>query len=160
MSKKNINTAPTVAGKKSIKDVHQELGFGELDANYRPSGTSLDIDPALKKELKELGLVYRFINYKTFKQRGFHKAHWKPYMRKSTPDGGAIFTVDPNGYTVHQDLVLAVKPVDWSVAHKKFLKEKADRLDNIQSTKAQELKSSLKSSGATDAKVFEGYDEN
>ena len=151
MSKKQID------GKKSIKDMHSDLGFGELPSSYSPVGTGLDIDTALKKELKEAGLVYRFLNFKIYKQKGFHQSHWKPYQRKSNPSGGVSFTVDPDGYTVHQDLVLGVKPAEWNKAHKEFLSKKSGRLANAQKIAEDAMKEAVAESGG---QVISGYEEN
>ena len=158
-SKSNIKREAVLDGKKSVKAIQQELGFGELPGSYALKGSSLDIDAALKKELGDKQFAYRFINFKTYKERGFHKSHWKPYKRTSTPTGGAQYTVDPDGYTVHQDLVLAVKPLEWHEAHKQYLRGKAERIANPQKLKAQEFRESMKQAGVN-SEVVEGFEEN
>lgn len=156
----NIKDMSEVGGKKNIKKLHEELGFGELPGEYNAGASTLDIDQALKKELEDNGLVARFINFGHFKQRGFHPAKWQPYKRQTSATGGAVYTVDANGYTVKQDLVLAVKPKDWNDAHKKFLKNKADRLNgDSEKEAAEKLKASMKETGY-DHKISIGYDEN
>lgn len=154
----NVEKATIVQGLKSNKDLHKSLGFDDLPDNYSPIGTGLDIDKALKKELKENDLAYRFIYFKLYKQQGYHKSRWVPYKRDSEPSHGAVFTVDPSGYTIHQDLVLAVKPMDWQHAHKKYLQKKAARQSNTQKMKAEELREHMKSS-STPLKINEGYEE-
>lgn len=154
----NIEKAAIVQGLKSNKDLHKSLGFDDLPDDYSPIGTGLDIDIALKKELKQNDLAFRFIYFKTYKNQGYHKSRWVPYKRESEPSHGAVFTVDPSGYTIHQDLVLAVKPMDWQHAHKKYLKQKAARQSNTQKIKAEELREHMKSSSAP-LKVNEGYED-
>lgn len=154
----NVEKAVIVQGRKSNKNLHKSLGFDDLPDDYSPIGTGLGIDKALKEELKENDLAYRFIYFKKYKQQGFHKSRWVPYKRDSEPSHGAVFTVDPSGYTIYQDLVLAVKPMDWQHAHKKYLQKKANRQSNTQKMKAEELREHMKSS-STPLKVDEGYED-
>lgn len=146
-SQNSEQKAPTSGGKKSIKDIHKELGFGPLAESKKGGYDDLDIDVALEKELAELDLVYRFINFKTFKKYGFHKQHWKPYRRASRPDNNVAFNIDPDGYMVRGDLVLAVKPKEWNLARKKELAEKnAKKADAIRD-KTNEFRQVVAKSG-------------
>lgn len=158
-TKTNVNTVSEIGGKKNIKKLHEELGFGELSSEYKAGASTLDIDQALKKELEENGLVCRFINFGQYKQKGFHPSRWVPYKRETAVSGGAVYTLDANGYTVKQDLVLAVKPKDWNEAHKKYLKDKADRLSGSDKEAANKLRESMKDTGYAH-KVYEGFEDN
>jgi len=156
--KTNVNDVPEINGKKNIKKVHEELGFGEVPNTYSTGASILDIDQALQKELKDLDLVYRFINFKQYKQKGFHQSKWQPYKRTSSATGGAVYNTDPDGYTVKQDLVLAVKPRSWNEAHKKMLQAKADRLAGRDAEIAKEFRDSLREAGISSV-VKEGYED-
>ena len=150
--------APVKSGRKSIEDVRKELGFGDVPGQYVAKRNDLELDPALAKELTELELVPRWINFQKYRQRGFHKSRWVPYKRTSSPGNSAVYSVDPQGYTVYQDLVLGVKPEDWNEAHKKMLRRKAQLYSNPQELKAKEFKEFTRANdvGAT---VKEGYED-
>ena len=155
MSKINKNDAPSVGGKTNVKSIHSELGFGDISA-ISGQESMLDLDNDLKMELKNLDLEARFINFKDYKSKGFHSQHWKPYKRQSKPQGGAIYTVDSEGYTVKGDLILAVKPCDWADTQRKQLKQKADKLHSY-SQATEDFKSSVR--GARH-KVVEGFEDD
>jgi len=157
--KKEQSKQAVKEGKMSIKELHKKLGFGTIPADYDDNQSTLSIDKRLEEELIANDLVWRFINFKEYKKKGFHSSKWVPYQRTSTPQNGALYTQDPNGYTVKQDLILAVKPNSYNDAHKKYLKSKVDRQGNPQKIKAQEMKESLKESGLS-GKITVGYDEN
>ena len=147
------------AGKKSIKDVHKELGFVPLkEGDYMAKRNDLDLDPELKAELKELQLVPRWINFKEYKSKGFHRAHWVPYKRQSRPNNSTLFAISPDGYTTREDLVLAVKPDEWNRAHKKYLAQKVQRQSNPQEAHAAALRAHAKDTGYG-VVVKEGYED-
>lgn len=158
--KKPVENASQVGSKKQISEIHAELGFGPVPLAYSPSTDGTNIDPELARELVENGLVCRFINAKEYRRKGFHPSKWVPYKRTSRPRNGALFNVDPDGYTVNQDLILAVKPVDWNEAHRKYLQEKANRLVGAAQTEASDaLRKSLAASGLK-SKVVDGYEDD
>ena len=155
MSKINKNDAPTINGKVNIKAIHEELGFGDISAT---SGLEsiLDLDRDLQQELKDFDLECRFISFKDYKSKGFHSKEWRPYKRKSVPKGGAVYTIDSEGYTVKGDLILAVKPREMAENHRRLLKQKADRQNSF-SEATEAFKSSVK--GARH-KVVEGFEDD
>lgn len=154
----DINEAVEVSGKKTVKQIYEDLGFGAVPKSYSPNQSTLDIDSELKAELAGLKLAYRFINFKQFKDKGFHSAHWKPYKRKSSTKDGSRFNIDPNGYTTYQDLVLAVKPVEWNDAHKQYLRQKAKKQSNPAKLKADEFKEHVKDQGIS-TKVDDTFED-
>jgi hypothetical protein len=70
-----------------------------------------------------------------------------------------LWTLDANGYTSYQDLVLAVKPLDYSIAHKKYLREKAQRQSNPAKLKAEEFREYAKGQG-TIGKIDDKYEDD
>lgn len=146
-AKPGAGSAQTSGGKRSIKDVHKDLGFAPLEEANISGYDDLDIDHALKAELKDNQLAYRFINFKTFKRNGFHKQHWKPYRRSSRPDNNVLFNLDADGYTVRGDLVLAVKPYEWNDARKQELAKKNALKSGIVGAKTKEMRELAAKSG-------------
>lgn len=150
-------SVPSKAGKADINDIHKSLGFGEVPGDYSARRNDLEFDAELKKELQEKNLVARWINYQKYQKTKFHPSHWVPFKRESTPKNVALFSKN-EGYTVFKDLILAVKPVAWNDAHKKHLRDRAQRMSNPQALKTKEFKESLKASGLP-AVVKEGYED-
>ena len=125
---KSATQAPTSEGRKpasKIKEAYEEYGFAEKPSDFGEGRSMLDLDPELKAELKEKGFEARWINYKQYKNAGFHKRDWKPYRRESQPKGTVLHNVDAEGYTFRQDLILAVKPISYVEAHRAHLRKKA-----------------------------------
>lgn len=148
-------TAPKQA--KNLSEVYAEYGFN-LEPPQKPTGKSLlDIDDELAAELKELDFVGRWINFKKFKEMGFHKRDWQPYKRRSKPKGLANFTTTSEGFMLRQDLIFAVKPRSYNELHKKELEEKVKRQSNTQAIKKAEFEQHLRASGS-DSQVVEDYD--
>lgn len=158
MVRKQASGDPVKGGKKSVKQVHQDLGFGDVPNNYDVNKSDLDIDTELAQELQTKGLVHRWINRTRFQKTGFHKNHWKPYKRESRP-GGYVSNIDSDGYTIMQDLILAVKPVSWNDAHRQYLKNKVERQTNVQKRQAEEFKQFSEKSGLK-TEIDTGYGED
>jgi len=147
----------TSGSKVSREQKLKEMGWDVSGDIPNQSGKSrLDLPVELKNELDSLGLVARFINARTYKEVGFHKSDWKPYAFNCK---GKFPNMDVDGFYTSQDLILAVKPVEYNNAHRKFLDNKNKQLAKANETAAAELRSSLKSAGI-DGVVTEGYEEN
>ena len=154
-SKETRKGAPVVAGKKSIKDIHADLGFGDV-SEYKSSRDKLSLDPELEAELKSKQLVPRYINRAQYASDGYHGRDWVPYRRDSRPKKSGTGNIDSSGYTIHKDLILAVKPVAWNDKHREFLKERTARQANPEAMAAEQMKEQLDRSGYK-AKVDTGY---
>jgi len=154
---------PTKGNKESIaaraKRIKESMGFGEVPDDYSASASMLDLDKELAIELKELGLVPRWINAKKYALHGFHKSKWVPYKRESVAIASNLYVTAADGLTTKQDLVLAVKPAEWNLAHKKYLAKKAGNLKKSAETKAQDIRAFATDKGI-DIKVHDGYEEN
>lgn len=160
IKKKEVSTPnPMKEGKKSVKDIHKDLGFGDLATEYGARSNVLQLDPALAKELEEKQLVPRWLNNKIYKEKGFHRSDWVPYKRESSPKNSVVTTQNMDGYTIYKDLILGVKPKDWNEHHKQVLMRKANSQNDVQKKLAEDFKdfSSNRGGGAS---ITVGYDEN
>jgi hypothetical protein len=120
----------------------------------------LDMDPALAKELKEAGLVGRWINAKEFqKNYGFHHSGWTPYKKKAAPNAkvDSLFGGDPEGYVRRGDLVLAVKTTEEQEKHRMGLAYKASLNTGLNKKQAQQIAEAARNAGVK-SKVVDGYD--
>jgi len=125
-------------------------------------GNPLKLDKELEKELKEKGLVARFINAGTlYKNQGYHNAGWIPYKRgcDTMEQSRKDFHMgsDPEGIIRRGDCILAVKSEEAVEKQKAFLRKKADRYKGFTKQKAQELRQMARDIGG--ATIHEGYDE-
>lgn len=81
-------------------------------------------------EIKEAGLVSRWINATEFKKAfGFHKNRWQPFQSKYMKSlANGIFGGDPEGYVRRGDLILAVKSKELQDKHRAFVKDRTEAL--------------------------------
>lgn len=115
----------------------------------------LSLPQNVKDHLGEKGLDWRFINAGQFRSSGnTHRSHWKPHIFDQVEFGQSA-----EGHITRGDLILATRPKAVSAGHRKFLKERNNRLNAFNRTKAQELKASMAEAGVK-GKVTEGYEEN
>ena len=122
-----------------------------------------DLDPELKKELDEKGLVARWINYKDYKNgANTHKTGFKAYKIKPDASRGSIdfnYGVSPEGYLIRDDLLLAVKTVEASEAYQAHMR-KLNKLNEISDeSMGEKLRESARAHGVK-AKIHTGYTDN
>lgn len=148
-------------GKRPISHKIQAQSFFSEDS----LGNLLAIPADVQAELESKGLTGRWLNAKElYTNQGYHKRGWKVYKREKPSSD--IMSLDfktgsdPEGIVRRGDLILGVKNKEEIEKHRGMLKSKAQRSSNINSEKANELRSLLGQAGIKKAKVFEGYDDN
>jgi len=145
------------AGKAPVSEKETTSSFLSEFEGESPLGDMLSIPAALKKEIEDQGLAYKFINYKIYKESGMHKRGWKPYPIQSAPSGvQKLFGSSPEGYLVRGDCILAVIPTTWKNKIKEQIAQKNKTYANFNKQKADEFRKSL----GGDSTVYEGYDNN
>lgn len=149
--------------KKTTKQVVSQ----KVDTSYweemEAQGNILTVDPALKRELEEQGLAYRFVNAKKLKEsHGYHRRNWVPYRRQSTkPADGPIdfaYGVDPAGYIIRGDLILAVKPVEFARRQREQIDKRTQALTRHNKASAQEIQERAREAGLRDVVIQDGYE--
>lgn len=149
-------------GKKPISSKRQVAEMIHQDDVF---ASALSLDPDLKKELDEQGLVPRFVDAKRMMEMGgYNDKGWQVYRRKikasDTINASDFkFGNDPSGIIRRGSLVLAVKTNERAAMHRKFLNQRAAQQENFGKQKAEELRSFAKQNGLN-AEIFEGYEEN
>lgn len=158
MDKKVLDKKPIEKKSKDFSDdpVWGSQGFEEFYDNR------LSLSAELKKELKDQGLDWRFINISTFRKAGNrHHSLWRPYNIKSKSPIDAFKGVDPEGVLTRGDLVLAVRPKHVSAAYSKKLEARNRANAGYNKAKAEEMRQMAKSAGVGDqVKIHEGYENN
>jgi hypothetical protein len=137
------------------KQAAEQLSTPNMDFNDQ-----LFLDEALKKELGDKKLAYRWINAHTLKKNyGFDRRQWKPYKRESA-DASPHGFGDTEGFTRRGDLILAVRPQEISDRQKKINQARNNAYAASQNKQAaEELKETFSRAGVK-SKVYEGYDDN
>lgn len=146
------------------KDIKKEtpVNVGAYAAPMFEDQDEFDIDVALKKELAEQGLEYRFIDFKQARLNGGRsRAGWIVYKRKSQDPRlqGIASLADPDGMVRQGSMVLAVKPVAYAQrqrdrrdAQNKTLKRYTE---NVTTELSEQARTTLGGS-----KIIAGYDKN
>lgn len=121
-----------------------------------------DIDVALKAELAELNLEYRFIDFKKAALNGGRsRAGWIVYRRQSEDPRlqGIKAMADPDGLTRDGTMVLAVKPK--AAADRQRARRDAQNkiMRRYTQTVTQELDGQAKRLGGS-SRIIAGYDKN
>lgn len=126
-------------------------------------GDATKLDPPLQAELKEQGLVGRFVDAKQlYQMNGYHKNGWMPYKRKAAGTMGLSdfkYGTDPDGIVRRGSLILAVKTADAHRKHKLLLEHRAARYKAVQKNEADAMRA-FQQDRQIDSQVVEGYDEN
>lgn len=147
-----------VKGKMPISQKRENSDFSSEDLDFNP----LKLDPELKKELAEQGLVGRFLNARQLQENfGYHKSGWQVYKRKGAVQGAGMFKfgADPEGHVRYRDLILGVKTVEDHNRWKKRLDQSNRRKTAFNQQAAQELRDMARQAG-TEITVHEGFDSN
>jgi hypothetical protein len=143
---------------KEVKAEDTEFGNLRYEEFFN---NQLALSDELKKELKDAGLEWRFINATTFRSQGMHRSHWKPYNIVNKAVVGSLQGVSPEGIVTRGDLVLAVRPTAVANAHRKVLEQKNKAYKGFAKQKAEELRRDARSAGVAESvQITEGYDEN
>lgn len=145
--KQEVKAEESKKPKRNVDAVYAEYGFGPVENIENLEKTALDIDVELKQELDDLGFACRWINYKYYKEHGFHKNGWKPFRRQSRPSGDAMYVVNPDGYMIRNDLILAVKPKSYVEVHRRKLRDKTRFQAQTQKNKKAEMEQFARDSG-------------
>lgn len=130
-------------------------------------GNTLSLPPELEKELKDKGLIARWVSSKTlYANQGYHPKNWKPYKR----DAGATMMgvefktgSDPDGLIRRGDCILATKSAEDHAKHQDWLDQKADKYRGYNKEQAAELRATARAAGAKteiDAEYDSDDDEN
>lgn len=121
------------------------------------------IEPAILKEIKEKGLVPRWVDYLRMKDMdGYHPKGWTLYKR--TP-GGTMSSQEaqngrnPDGLVRRGTLVLAVRSVEFNEKHKAYLKDRASQyVVKSRRQQAADLQRKARQHNI-DTRVTEGYED-
>ena len=127
------------------------------------SNKPLQLDPELKKELEEQGLVPRWMSVKLLEQNGgFHKRGWRPYKRisKDNTPFSELFGKNADGYVRRNDMILGVKTKEEVEAHKRYLAQENDRVrtDRLVKSSRNEMQDYLRATGQENMRTVESYD--
>ena len=115
-------------------------------------GNALALPPELEKELKDKGLVARWVSAKLLHaNQGYHPKQWKPYKREpgATMEGVEFKSgSDPDGLIRRGDCILATKTAEQFQVHQDWLDDKASRYKGHNQAKAAELRATARAAGA------------
>jgi hypothetical protein len=145
-------------GKVSVKKKKPSINLQE----WTPIGDALQLPLKLLKLANEEGIEFRWLSAKHIRENhGSHTKGWRVFRVKQTEadDLGLHnydLAKDADGTIRSGTMILGYKPSEAATHHRKILKEKADRMNNIESERAQRLRNM---SGGR-AKILEGYEEN
>ncbi len=131
-----------------------QMLYGDQDGN--------DIDSILKQELEDLGLEYRFIDYKQAKANGgVSRTGWKVYRRDtSDPRLQGINTMtDPDGFVRQKSLVLAVKTKANAERKRQAILKQNKQLSGYTKSVTDELSADAEKLGGS-SRVISGYEKN
>lgn len=121
-----------------------------------------DIDLALKKELAEKNLEYRFIDFKQAKLNGGRsRAGWMIYRRESADPRlqGIASLADPDGLVRQGSLVLAVK-TSASAERQRFKRDSQNKtLKKYNEHVTNELNGQAQKLGGS-SRAIAGYEKN
>lgn len=133
---------------------HAQIIYGDQDGN--------DIDSILKQELEDLGLEYRFIDYKQAKiNGGMSRAGWKVYHRISRDTGvqGVNVMTDADGLVRQGSLVLAVKTKKSAERKREMIRKQNEQLNRYNKTVTDEVSADAAKLGGS-SRAIAGYDKN
>jgi hypothetical protein len=133
----------------------------EAYAGFDPNDHMI-IDPAIKKEITDRGLKYKWINAnKLASNNGFNKKGWKPYKLNSQGKSVVYGQTDAEGYLRRGDLVLAVMPLQLHARHKAAI-DQANLLNKAATGSkeaAKEIKNKFRDNKVKGVRVLEGEEE-
>ncbi len=141
---------------------HPKHGKVKATSIYEESGDEYDIDPVLKKELKEQGLAYKYIDFKSAKNNGGRsRSGWIIYKRQSEDPRlqGIKALADPDGLVRQGSMVLAVKTEQNADRQRSRRDTMNKSLRQYNKVAAEELEQSARKLGGS-TRVLAGYDKN
>ncbi len=121
-----------------------------------------DIDSILKKELKEKGLEYRFIDFKQAKQNGGRSRNgWIVYKRDSEDPRlqGITSLADPDGLVRQGSMVLAVKTLAGAEKQRTRIKNQNQQSSKYNEHITNEVENEARRLGGS-SRAIAGYDKN
>jgi hypothetical protein len=141
----NPKNKDTVQLKHSAK---ADPAFAGMEGAF--STNRLTLPPAIAQELKEAGYDHRFVNETEFRQNHFmHQSGWLPYHLKNQRAMSSVDGIDSSGAFRRGDLILAVRPIEMSQAHRAKINERTQRQSGKAMTKqkTEEFKQVIKDQG-------------
>ncbi len=135
---------------KGTKPISAKKEKGSSSFSFTPRNP-LDIPEELKRELKEQGLDYRWLDAKQMaSNNNMHRMHWEIYKRKATSSEDLIKNGLPADGTIRSGTcVLGVRKIDKSQAHKDFLKEKRVRQNQSLKSQVQQFREEARRGGGS-----------
>lgn len=143
---------PIINGKKSVSEkpsphIHDIFG------------NALEIPAQVQAELDSKSLVGRWVNATKLKEMGgYHKSGWRPFISE-TYKNDFKFGSDPDGVVRRGDCILAVKTKEEVERHQAYLHSRANLQKDSNKSRAEELRSAMKSSGLG-SRVVEGWGDD
>jgi hypothetical protein len=132
-----------------------------LDAGNFYDGV-LSVPADIKKDCKERNLELRWGRVSQFKQYGFHKTSWQPYLRPKSAEPSLMEKLGgkhPDGFVIVNDAILMVKPSADVKAHKENLKAKARRIVDPVADARRKIQNRLREEGLESSAIDEGYED-
>lgn len=145
---------------KETKD--QNRGKTKLGSIYEDSDNEYELDIALKKELADQNLEYRFIDFKKAKLNGNRsRAGWIIYVRQSEDPRaqGIKALMDPDGLVRNGSMVLAVKTKAGAQRQRARRDSQNRTLTQYNKHVAKELGQEAKKLGGN-TRIIAGYEQN
>ena len=131
-----------------------QLIYGDQDGN--------DIDSILKQELEDLGLEYRFIDYKQAKANGgVSRTGWRVYQRDTSDPRiqGVNSMTDADGFVRQKSLILAVKTKASAEKKRAAILKQNKQLSGYNKTVTDEVAADAAKLGGS-SRAIAGYDKN
>jgi len=133
-----MENTPKKSGRKPISEKATPAdGYLTADAVFGNQGA---IPPEVQAELKEQGLIGRWLNAQTVHQnQGYHKKGWQVYRRKKndTIKSEWSYGSDPSGIVRRGDSILGVKTTEQVKLHRKYLEQRNKKMSLKASDKAK-----------------------
>lgn len=167
---------PAMDLQKEIEDLKKTIAALNLESaspmSYTPTPSAsvsddasenfsnrFDVPKKLREEIVGKGYNYKFINFSKFKRDAVHKSHWIPYKPDKRTVQDMLFGLDPDGYVVRGDCVLAVRPLSVDKKAKAAIQSRNDRLNSYNDMAKSELQAYAAEHGIK-AKISSGYEED
>lgn len=157
MSSKEVKKGVSVQEKSEAIDEYSIEAYEGFDPNDH-----MIIDPAIKKEITERGLKYKWINaHKLAASHGFDKKGWKPYKLNSGGKSSVYGQTDAEGFLRRGDLVLAVMPLQLHAKHKAAINQAnlANKAAMGSKEAAKQIRQNFKDNQVKGVRVLEGDEE-
>ena len=151
---------------KPVKKNAKARGASELispvtAAKYQSRNT-LSVPREIVEDCKKRGLELRWGRISDFKESGYHKTDWVPYVRSkdAAPTiqeklGGR----NPDGFYVVKDAILMVKDAQDVKNYRAYVAQRTRQIADPVKTAARQIKQAFREAEMEDAFIEEGYDD-